>query len=118
MPVHRTHAYTLFTLRAIDPGESITVSYANDGSYFEGHQCACATCNPDAPPIAAKRPIDLSKFIKRECGKRTRRGGKREKRRKKAKSRDEAVEDTHAAESVAVLMQVDISPMVCLRIPI
>ena len=91
MQIPGTHAYTIFTLCAVDPGEPITVSYANDGSYFEGHNCACATCNPDSPPLATKRPLDFSKFIKRADGKRTRRGGKREKRRKHALSRGEGV---------------------------
>ena len=86
MLIPGTHAYAIFTLCAVDPGEPITVNYMNDGSYFEGHHCACATCNPDSPPLATKRPLDLSKFIKRADGKRTRRGGKREKRRKHALS--------------------------------
>jgi len=103
MPVPDTNAYTIITLRGIDPQEPITVSYATDGSYFQdGHQCRCATCNPDAPPVATRRPIDYSKFVKRADGKRTRRGGKREKRRKNALERNRVEELQVPSENAQV----------------
>jgi len=82
MPIPNSFAYTLCTLRKIEAGESITVNYAADGSYFGGRPCGCATCNPHQPPVATKRPLDLSKFLPNPNGKRSRRGGKRAKRRR------------------------------------
>ncbi|KAF8960540.1 hypothetical protein BDZ97DRAFT_1665748 [Flammula alnicola] len=82
MPIRNSYAYALFALRTIEAGESLTVNYAKDGSYFGGKPCGCATCNPDTPPIAKKRPLDESKFLPNPDGKRSRRGGKRAKRRK------------------------------------
>jgi len=82
MPIPNSYAYTLCTLREIQAGESITVNYATDGSYFGDKPCGCATCNPNKPPIAKKRPLDLSKFLPNPNGKKSRRGGKRAKRRR------------------------------------
>src|SRR5882762_8399661 len=82
MPIPNSYAYTLCTLRKIGAEESITVNYATDGSYFGGRPCGCATCNPDQPPVAKKRPLGLTKFLPNPNGKRSRRGGKRAKRRR------------------------------------
>ncbi|PPQ87401.1 hypothetical protein CVT25_007990 [Psilocybe cyanescens] len=82
MSIPNSQAFALCTLQQIQAGQSITVHYAADGSYFKGKICGCASCNPDQPPIAKKRPLDESQFLPNPNGKRTRRGGKRAKRRR------------------------------------
>lgn len=70
------------------------MNYSNDGTYFSGTSCKCATCNPDAPPIAKKRPIDVSKFAP-QPGRKKPRGGERARRAKRAK-------DKHRTEGVSL----------------
>jgi 3'-phosphoadenosine 5'-phosphosulfate sulfotransferase (PAPS reductase)/FAD synthetase len=84
----------LYTLRDVEEGESLTVMYTNDGSYFpEG--CMCATCHPEQPPVLIKRSEpdvkeeeEEGEEEEEEAGpskKKTRRGGRRAKsKRKKA----------------------------------
>ncbi|KAF8803051.1 hypothetical protein BYT27DRAFT_7044026, partial [Phlegmacium glaucopus] len=50
MPIPNSFAYTLCTLQKIEAGQSITLNYAADGSYFGDKACGCATCNPHQPP--------------------------------------------------------------------
>jgi hypothetical protein len=82
MPIIGSNAYALCTLRSISAGESITVKYTDDKSYFGGQACGCATCNPSLPPIAKRRKIDETLFPENP-NKKKRRGGKRERRRRK-----------------------------------
>jgi hypothetical protein len=102
MPIPNSFAYTLCTLRKIEAGESITVNYAADGSYFGGRPCGCATCNPHQPPVATKRPLDLTKFLPNPNGKRSRRGGKRAKRRKPNPSESPAMNVSIASSSTTL----------------
>ena len=84
MAVPKSSAYTLVSLCDISPGEPITINYALDGSYFESMECGCASCNPDSPPIAKKRPREPVEYVPNKNAKKTRRGGKRFKREKKS----------------------------------
>jgi 3'-phosphoadenosine 5'-phosphosulfate sulfotransferase (PAPS reductase)/FAD synthetase len=80
----------LYTLRDVEEGESVTVMYTNDGSYFpEG--CMCATCHPEQPPVLIKRlEPDVKEGEEEEekeegpSKKKTRRGGRRAKSKRKA----------------------------------
>ncbi|KAF8151904.1 hypothetical protein BJ912DRAFT_869433, partial [Pholiota molesta] len=83
MPIVKSSAYTLCAIRNIAAGEDITINYSKDGTYFNGASCGCATCNPDAPPVAKKRAINYSEFTIPNSGKRKPRGGKRSSRAKK-----------------------------------
>ncbi|KAF8059086.1 hypothetical protein FPV67DRAFT_1427193 [Lyophyllum atratum] len=83
-PIKGSHAYSVLTIRPIEPGQSITVCYTEDQSYFTD-RCKCQTCQPSHPPIAPRHPIqkpylepvDSDEPEEKKKKKKTRRGGKR-----------------------------------------
>ena len=46
----------LWSIKEIKEGESITVRYRQDSTYFVD-KCACASCQPDNPPVAPRRSV-------------------------------------------------------------
>jgi hypothetical protein len=83
-PIKGTHAFIIYTIRAIKNDESITIKYTEDGrSFFGSSQCRCSTC--------VGRDIRAEKRRREEpetdaLAKRTRRCGRRERKRKEGKS--------------------------------
>jgi hypothetical protein len=53
--VKNSHAFTIVTLRDIQAGESITISYTSQGYYDPAVLCRCASCNPNQPPSVPRR---------------------------------------------------------------
>jgi hypothetical protein len=43
-PIKGTHAFVIFSLQDICAGESITVRYTEDESYFANKACQCSNC--------------------------------------------------------------------------
>ena len=88
-PIKGTHAYVLWAIRDIEVGDSITVQYTLDTSYFPDG-CCCGTCNPQQPPVASRRIAGVGSEQNKDSGtglvkkKRTRRAGKRVPKRKPA----------------------------------
>ncbi|KAF9534092.1 hypothetical protein CPB83DRAFT_805179 [Crepidotus variabilis] len=78
MAIPQSHAFTLVTLVEVKKGQSITVKYSDDDSYFGHGECRCGTCSGEAPQAKRQKiqnPVTNGRKL-------TRRGGAREKRRK------------------------------------
>ena len=46
----------LWSIKDIKEEESITMLYRKDSAYFVD-KCACASCQPDNPPVAPRRSV-------------------------------------------------------------
>jgi hypothetical protein len=57
--VTNSYAYMLWSIKEIKEGESITMRYRQDLTYFVD-KCACASCQPDNPPVV---PISILLLI-------------------------------------------------------
>lgn len=74
-------AFAIWSERDIAQGDPITVSYAREGTYFARSSCACETCTGHSTQ-APHQP--RNHFTNNPETKSTRRGGRRERARKKA----------------------------------
>ncbi|KAH7916944.1 hypothetical protein BV22DRAFT_967713, partial [Leucogyrophana mollusca] len=87
-PIKGSHAMTLVSVRPISLGEPITVAYTSSGYYRPGHRCLCGTCNPNNPPHSLSggpSPPVNGQEVQTDGKKKAKRGGRRQRRRKRAK---------------------------------
>jgi hypothetical protein len=82
IPIKDTYAYILCSISEIQPGDPITVSYTNKGYYNLSGPCLCSICQPSNPPEPPKRQPQLTNIPPPNPGKKTRRGGHRNKVRR------------------------------------
>jgi hypothetical protein len=81
LPIKKTNACVLVTLRGISDGEPLTIKYSAEGYHDEESPCQCASCKPASPPNAPRRQVDTSNF-QPSSGKKRKRGGRRAKAKK------------------------------------
>ena len=85
-PIKNSHAFTIFSLREIEEGASLSVMYTEDGSYFGGEDCQCTSCTGRCIKAPRQEKMDPGESQQEHGGKKQRRrGGRRERARRKGK---------------------------------